>query len=335
MKKLLRAKFVAVFLLFSQMPFCASAVELMVWSTGRGGPKLILPMSDGGDRQETAVRYLENLYDSEALGPAMRSEWISKFHGSFSDFPSPGGKPIMALVDNSFERHEDDLATFKRGGADVYLVPMGAELAVRSAADRAEFRKKLSKSVDGLVLLGGADIDPHFYGSRPHGAVHYNRKRDEMEYELIKAFLAQRSGKLFGICRGQQMIAAALGYKLYQDIPDDLDVEGHDEGTHVIDITKGSLLSKMLGGKTSANVNTLHHQSVNISSKPQGPLKVTAVVTDNDVEVVEALESRNGRIFTVQFHPELMNGSVASAVIRGMVKLAKGSCSGDLSALAD
>ena len=218
----------------------------------------------------------------------------------------------------------DEVKAFERGGADTYLVPLAAEFAVASSSDRKKFRKLLAENIDALVAVGGADVAPALYGADVTYSVGYNQARDEMEQNYLHAFLEQERGALFGICRGQQLIAVTLGYSLFQDIREVLGVEGHEDGHHRIDILKGTLLSEYLGGRAWANVNTFHHQSVDISAYKRGPLKTSAVAEEEDeIEVIEGLESKDGRIFTVQFHPELMRGEVGRSVIEGMVEQAQ------------
>lgn len=316
-------RFVSVVFLLVSFSLSALAEEIKVW-TPTGGPRLILPVGTNQTPEEAAARYLEKIYDSSALGPAMLSEWLSEVTGTFEDLPERGnGGPIMVLLDNSFERHKEDVRVFNAQGADTYLLPLGAELALKTEAERARFRTKLAKSIDGMVLLGGHDIDPRLYGSRNTYSTNTAHARDEMEMAYAKALLGQSNGRLFGICRGQQMIGVTFGYKLHQDIEENLGAADHVDVNHRIHIDEGTHLSHALDGRASAQIYSLHHQAIDMDSNPRGKLVATATSAIDDVGVIEAVESKDGRVFAVQFHPELMSGAVGKAVIKKFVKLAK------------
>ncbi len=314
-----RFVFLSIFALF--VTISSFAAELKVWTPQRGGPRLILPVGDHEEPEEAAARYLERLYDSNALGPAMKSEWLGEVTGTFSDFPDRGAKPVMVLVDNSFEPHKKDLSVFKNQGADAYLVPLGVELALKNEAERARFKTLLAKNVDGMVLLGGHDIDPRLYNSRNTYSEQVNGERDRMELGYASALLRQGNGALFGICRGQQLIGVLFGYKLHQDIFEQLGAAEHVDVNHKISI-EGGHLGDAIGD--SAKVYSLHHQAVDMDSHPRGRLKATAYsAISGDATIVEALESADGRVFAVQYHPELMNTATGRATIEKMVSLAK------------
>lgn len=160
---------------------------------------------------------------------------------------------------------------------------------------------------DALIIPGGPDADPTFFGEEPWkalGATNY--KRDVFEAEIFKAFY--RAGKpIFGICRGCQFINIMLGGSVYQDLatqnPDAY--IRHSQGangcypTHHVAVEKGSCLYEALGA--AAYVNSRHHQGI---KKVGEGLKVTATAPDG---VVEAIESADGnQIVAVQWHPENM-----------------------------
>ncbi len=291
------------------------AVQLTVWTPKANGPHLILPVPDGGDAGAAATAYLERVYAAKDLSSAMESEWLTTASGKFTALSKKDG-PVFVILDNSFEDRKDEVRAFERAGANTYLVPMGAELAVSSASDRAEFRRLLADAADAMVSIGGADIAPSVYGDDVTFAKKTNVKRDKMELAILKEFLNNTSKPLFGICRGHQIIGVLLGYKLHQDLGEDIGAPGHESGHHNVDIVEGSVLSGFLGGELSAKVNSFHHQGVNLSSKSRGKLHATAMAGD----VVEGIESKDGRVVTVQFHPELMNGAVGKAIMKGFVE---------------
>ncbi len=159
---------------------------------------------------------------------------------------------------------------------------------------------------DGLLLPGGADVDPVFYGEEPEwkiGSTDY--KVDRFEIDVIRAFY--RAGKpIFGICRGIQVLNIALGGTVYQDLQTDLPAASirHAQGafgaypTHHVRLEKGSALYAALG--PVAYVNSRHHQAL---KKVAAGLCVTARAADG---VIEGVESASRQVVAVQWHPENM-----------------------------
>lgn len=159
---------------------------------------------------------------------------------------------------------------------------------------------------DGLLMLGGFDIDPTFFNEEPH----YNlgetyRKRDLFEIALLKA--AIKAGKpVMGICRGMQVINVALGGTLYQDLSEDPQAKlKHNQQapgnlpTHHVNIQSGSMLSSLIGERSY--VNSRHHQALH----QLAPSLQTVAKSDDGV--IEAVESKlNAQILGVQWHPENM-----------------------------
>lgn len=161
------------------------------------------------------------------------------------------------------------------------------------------------EGLDGLIIPGGHDIAPEYLPANPSREVGPTYSpRDAFEFPLVKAAVACHL-PLFGICRGIQVINAALGGSLYQDLPSEYgreDLLPHsqrtrgDLPTHRVTITADSQLGRDLG--TSAFVNSRHHQAV----KTVAPaLHVVATAPDG---VIEAVENDDASIQAVQWHPE-------------------------------
>lgn len=159
----------------------------------------------------------------------------------------------------------------------------------------------------GLVVSGGPDADPSYFGEEPHpalGAIH--PAMDAYEMPLIREALI-RDMPILGICRGQQMLNIAAGGTLIQDIPTSVknplkhrqDAPRHYM-THSAAVVGGTQLSKILGQGT-IKVNSFHHQSV--KAVAQG-FVVSATAPD---EVIEAIESvQHSFALGLQWHPEGM-----------------------------
>jgi putative glutamine amidotransferase len=160
---------------------------------------------------------------------------------------------------------------------------------------------QLVSRLDGMIITGGADVDPERYGQRPDPrTVRVRRDRDAWELALLDA--ADEAGvPTLGICRGMQLMAVRAGGTLEQHLPD---VVGHDEhapdsssyGWTAIRTAKNSLVRRLVGD--NLQVSCHHHQAV---LRHPGFL-VTARAADGTIEAMEDPE----RPFWlgVQWHPE-------------------------------
>jgi putative glutamine amidotransferase len=175
--------------------------------------------------------------------------------------------------------------------------------------------------LDGLVLAGGADIDPSAYGQEPHALTQETvPERDEFELALTRAAIA-RDMPLLGICRGMQLINVALGGSLTQDLPE---IVGHSEhrrvlgsfegADHDVVLTEGSLAASAAGEATHPT-KSHHHQGVDELGEG---LVVTGMSAFDPVP--EAIEMPGRRfVLGVQWHPE---ADAASPVIGALVQAA-------------
>jgi putative glutamine amidotransferase len=144
----------------------------------------------------------------------------------------------------------------------------------------------------GLVLGGGGDVDPRFYGETRNGAGVSNPGRDEMELALVRE-ARERDVPVLGICRGLQMMNVAYGGTLHQDIG-----KAHSEVRHAVSVPPGSKLHGIVGSE-SFEIVSRHHQAI----KNAAPgLNVTASAPDGVLEAIEDPERRF--LIGVQWHPE-------------------------------
>ncbi|MDB5811922.1 MAG: Glutamine amidotransferase class-I:Peptidase [Betaproteobacteria bacterium] len=126
-----------------------------------------------------------------------------------------------------------------------------------------------AKSLDGLVLQGGADLAPETYGEAPlQPQWAGDRVRDLYEIEVLNEFIAVDKPVL-GVCRGAQLINVALGGTLHQDINSQLPDsflhrarDSYDDNFHTIAIKAESGLARLYPQTRSAKVNSIHHQSI-------------------------------------------------------------------------
>lgn len=160
--------------------------------------------------------------------------------------------------------------------------------------------------IDGLLLSGGADINPILVGEDPVPALHgINTERDLFELTLTR-LAYNRQIPMLGICRGIQVLAAALGGTIMQDIATSLphtQLIKHSQdadratATHFVEAVEGSRIAELLGKRFA--VNSFHHQAVGQC----GPrFRITAQSADGVIEAIESTEMKS--IIGVQWHPE-------------------------------
>ncbi len=155
--------------------------------------------------------------------------------------------------------------------------------------------------LDGLVIAGGADVNPELYGQAAREGTDTPRlDRDAGEVLLYRAAVA-RDLPVLGICRGMQVMAVASGGTLVQDIPSELGSGIHRDRPgefvdHAANFELGSKVEAIVGPTTT--VNSSHHQSV----ADAGHLKVTGWAEDQTIEAVEDPTKRF--VVGLQWHPE-------------------------------
>jgi len=210
--------------------------------------------------------------------------------------------PIMPNNHPAYAPHDVKEAFIKLGAIPLIIAfPDDVSKVDQLAQDYVQL-------IDGLMLPGGPDVDPTFYGEEPHPKIGMTLyQKDRFEIALIKAALAAEK-PIFGICRGIQIMNVAMGGTLYQDLESqypELKIQ-HPQATlgqfatHHVELTAGSKLAKLYGQST-IKVNSRHHQAVKAVGKG---LKVTAVAPDG---VIEGMESTDTDLFLgVQWHPENM-----------------------------
>jgi putative glutamine amidotransferase len=175
--------------------------------------------------------------------------------------------------------------------------------------------------LDGLILAGGADIDPSSYGQEAHPeTVGTVPERDAFEIALTRAAI-ERDLPLLGICRGMQLINIALGGTLLQHLPERYGhhehrrVPGSFEGAeHDVILSEGSLVARATG-EIQHMTKSHHHQGV---ERLGDGLVVSGVSTlDQLSEAIELPEAQF--VLGVQWHPE---ADVASTIVRALVDAA-------------
>lgn len=213
-------------------------------------------------------------------------------------------KPIIGitcLVNWQDERQQQNetyiQAVLKAGGVPVLLPAVNSTAVIMEQAEL----------VDGLIVSGGPDMDPKYFGEQPVpelGGV--SPLMDASESVLIRRIL-ELNKPLLGICRGEQVLNVVAGGTLYQDLRRALpEVLKHVQDqprwfpSHSARIVAGTKLAKILQAE-ELPVNSFHHQAV---ARVAPGFVATAYAPDG---VIEAIESQNHRfVIGVQWHPEGM-----------------------------
>ena len=204
--------------------------------------------------------------------------------------------PVIGVTRCS--RLYDYLASVERSGARARVLEV-------SESPRAVIEK-----VDGVLLTGGGDVDPVFYGQERHPTVDDAEPgRDEFEIDLARRAM-EADLPVLAICRGSQVLNVAAGGTLVQDIPSSVNTDlthslqmEKDSVAHDIHIVSDTRLHAALGSAVDAScgcrVNSRHHQSVGTLGRS---LVASATAPDGVIEGIEAPEARF--CLGVQWHPE-------------------------------
>ena len=160
------------------------------------------------------------------------------------------------------------------------------------------------ESLDGLLLSGGGDVHPQWYGQPIAGAEvdSIDEARDEMELALVQAALAADL-PIFAICRGIQLLNVAMGGALIQDLGDRHRTPAGAFKHHLVQLVEGTRLASVLGISGQISVNTHHHQGIHVDYLAPG-LQIAAWALP-ETWLIEAVESPHHRfVLGVQWHPE-------------------------------
>jgi putative glutamine amidotransferase len=210
----------------------------------------------------------------------------------------PNSPPLDSRTTGNSDRPKIGITVQPRRGLEYYAPYRRAVTAAGAEPVDLVPGTKALPDVDGLLLPGGWDVDPSFYGERR------DEKLGETDPELDETELAlfgqarERELPVLGICRGQQVINVAMGGSLVQHL------EGHEVRqlgrrhlAHTIEVDPASELGQA-AGEHKVRVNSLHHQAI---KRLGAGLQKSASGEDG---TVEGVESDDGLIVAVQCHPE-------------------------------
>lgn len=230
--------------------------------------------------------------------------------GSQGVATSASERPRIVVTVQSPERAKDEEVAWRKN--DRYFASVrraGGDPIPLDETSSEEERRRAFAAMDGLLLSGGADLDPSLYGQQPHPATQVELGRDALELDAWRT-ARERRLPVLGICRGFQAINVFSGGSLLQDI------DGHSSPaypapqahSHPLRLDPGSRLATILGSTEPAvelQVNTYHHQAIRPSDLASG-LRAAGTSPHQDGELVEALEAVDAEqwVVGVQSHPE-------------------------------
>ncbi|MBK1468034.1 gamma-glutamyl-gamma-aminobutyrate hydrolase family protein [Parvimonas parva] len=210
--------------------------------------------------------------------------------------------------------NQDYVEAVLRAGAIPFIIPFNEDL---------EATREMVEKVDGIILSGGHDVNPYYYGEDPMLKIgELFPERDVFDMELYKTAIELKK-PIFGICRGYQIINVINGGTLYQDLSyaDFVKIK-HDQvdnptqATHFVELEEGTFLKNILGEKYK--VNSFHHQIL----KDVAPgFKVVAKSSDGVIESIEKI-TEDSFVIGVQWHPEMLSASneKSQAIFNAFVK---------------
>jgi putative glutamine amidotransferase len=216
---------------------------------------------------------------------------------------------ILVTVAVTADKLDPDISRRKNELYATSVARHGGEPIVLDERSTAADRAAAFETMDGLLLTGGADLDPARYGREIQGAADIEPGRDALEAEAWDRAQA-RGLPVLGICRGFQAINVFSGGTLLQDVDGHTGASwGHGPAaTHPVRVGPGTRLARILfptnarGGVLE--VNTYHHQGVRTTDLAKG-LVASAFASSPAGELVEGLEAADGRfVIGVQSHPE-------------------------------
>jgi len=214
-------------------------------------------------------------------------------------------KPIIGMNCALFISEEDKKKK-TRIGADYYDAIKsagGVPILIPILENQQDIRRVL-EIVDGVLFIGGHDIDPKFYRQKKHKNMKLLLKdRNIFDMQLAKLAISMNK-PILAICLGVQLLNVVSGGTLIQDIPTMINTEiKHSFGNigkfaHTVKITKGTLLHKILKSD-EIKVNSSHHQSIKDVGKG---FRINAISPDGIIEGIE--NNKKNFLLGVQWHPE-------------------------------
>ncbi|MBP5731371.1 MAG: membrane dipeptidase [Bacteroidaceae bacterium] len=223
-------------------------------------------------------------------------DWEKNYYDTAARNGMAGRKPVIGITAN-FGEYGSQLA---EAYYESVRIAGGVPVIVPASEVIADLDDVLLR-IDALIFSGGGDINPLLLGDEPDaGLGGINGKRDLQELVLMRRALDKQMPVL-GICRGIQVMAAATGGKLIQDLKTQLKHSQKADrhvATHSVELKEGSMLRSIFGCER-LEVNSFHHQAV---AEPGNGMRIAALSPDGMIEAIESTEYKS--VIGVQWHPE-------------------------------
>lgn len=237
-------------------------------------------------------------------------DWKQSYLQMCSGSAAQRRRPVIGITGN----YDNATCTLAEGYYQSVLQAGGLPFII-PPFEQTDNLKDVLDRIDGLIFSGGGDINPLLLNEQPVKELHSVCHVRDVQELLLARLAADRQIPMLGICKGIQIISAALGGALYQDIYTQM-----QEGTrikhsqeldrkypsHTVNIVADSILHTLFRDETIA-VNSFHHQAV--KTPPPG-FRVSAMSEDGVVEAIESSEYKS--VIGVQWHPECLEESPAN-----------------------
>lgn len=220
-------------------------------------------------------------------------------------------KPLIGLnVDfRSAKAESPSFCYLPAGYCDAVAAAGGVPVMIPPLAEDTDMNRILDQ-LDGMVMTGGADLDPRRDGFMLHPAIRLMDKRREESDRRLMRLIVRRRLPVFGIGAGMQLLNLTVGGNLFLHIPEDLPKSlPHRDSIdpahrHALEVVSGTIMDRVYG-EGEIRVNSMHHMA--IDSLATG-FQVSARAPDG---VIEAIESTTPDWFAMgtQFHPEADSAS--------------------------
>lgn len=214
-------------------------------------------------------------------------------------------KPLIGLTPSYYEHKEMDRSILGKSYTDSVQRAGGLPVLIPPIVEKDDLAL-LIKRLDGIVLTGGDDLHPEYYGEASHPLTPkpFHPRRGSHDRQIFE-YVWENKIPTLAICLGMQEVNVFLGGSLYQDIPSQVSnplvhkIGDWFEARHGVSLKKGSILHGLTGLLT-VETNSAHHQAV--KGVPE-TLDVTGRSADGLIEALEP-KDKNIPLLAVQWHPE-------------------------------
>lgn len=222
-----------------------------------------------------------------------------------------GQKPLIGInTDYRSSRREHSAFSYLYAGYHDCVIKAGAIPVILPPLTQEADMRRMLDLLDGMVMIGGADLDPRRDGYMVHPSMRLMDARREDFDRTMMRLIVQRRMPVLGIGAGMQLLNLTMGGSLFYHIPEDLPralphIDAMDPNhRHALEIKLGTLMERVYG-EGEIRVNSMHHMSID---EVAPGFQVTAHCPDG---VVEAIESTREDWFALgtQFHPEADSAS--------------------------